>query len=74
MQGSAFAVFRNGWQSMELLSDAIAERLRELGAKDVIDIHIPDGGYPEGASQQANPAFLDEIAGRVDGAVFGLGN
>jgi hypothetical protein len=74
VRGKTFAVMRNGWKSMELLTDAIGDRLVQVGAKGVVKVHIPDGGHPEGASQQAAPDLLDSIAGRVDGTVFGLGN
>jgi hypothetical protein len=72
--GSTFAVLHNHWQAMYRLTDAIAERLLELGATDVLKVEIPTGGYPEGASQQASPRLLDMVAGRAGGAVFGLGN
>jgi hypothetical protein len=74
VQGKSFAVMRNGWKSMELLTDAISDRLMQVGAREVVKVHIPDGGYAGGASQQAAPDLLDSIAGRVDGTVFGLGN
>lgn len=72
--GQAFAVMHNSWQSMYRLADAIADRLLELGATNVVKVEIPHGGYPEGATQQASPGLLDSIAGQVTGAVFGLGN
>jgi hypothetical protein len=72
--GNTFAVLHNHWQAMYRLTDAIAERLLELGATDVLKVEIPTGGYPEGASQQASPRLLDMVAGRAGGAVFGLGN
>jgi hypothetical protein len=72
--GATFAVLHNHWQAMYRLTDAIADRLIELGASDVLKLEIPTGGYPEGASQQASPRLLDMVAGRAGGAVFGLGN
>jgi hypothetical protein len=72
--GNVIGVVTNHWRSMEVLSDAIADRLRELGAKEVVRVEIPRGGYAKGALQQASPGLLDEIARKVDGAVVGLGN
>jgi hypothetical protein len=72
--GNVFAVLHNHWQAMYRLADAIADRLLELGASNVMKVEIPTGGYPEGASQQASPQLLDAVAAQARGAVFGLGN
>jgi hypothetical protein len=72
--GNVIGVVTNHWRSMEVLSDAIANRLHELGAKEVVRVEIQRGAYAEGALQQASPTLLDEIASRVSGAVVGLGN
>lgn len=74
IRGNRFAVVRNSWRAMAALSDAVEDRLLELGAGGVEKILVPEGAYAEGSTQQLAPTVLDEIAGRVTGAVFGLGN
>ena len=72
--GNNFAVLRNNWQSMLVLSEYISDRLLALGANSVEQILIPEGGYPGGSSKQLSPVVLDEFATRFAGTVFGLGN
>jgi hypothetical protein len=70
IEGKTFGVVFNSWKAMTALSDMIADRLMELGAKEVIKYAIPHGTGCEAAPGE----FLDDIAANVDGAICGLGN
>jgi hypothetical protein len=74
IEGETVAVVTNEWKSMDILSHAIEDRLRELGAKDVQLVSIPYNRDAVGATQAATPELLDEIAGNATAALVGLGN
>ena len=74
IEGNTFAVLRNGWKAMEVLSGTIRDQLLSLGAKDVHDYVIAEGGHDGGAVQQAPPEVLEAIASQCAGAVSGLGH
>jgi hypothetical protein len=74
IEGNAFAVLRNGWKAMEVLSGTIREQLLSLGAEDVHDFVISEGGHDGGAVQQAPAEVLEAIASECAGAISGLGH
>ena len=74
IEGNAFAVLRNGWKAMDVLSRALRAHLLSLGATEVYDYVIAEGNHKGGAVQQAPPDLLDSIATRCAGAVSGLGH
>ena len=70
--GNAFAILTNGWEAMGPLSEHLSRRLKEAGATDVYVISRDRTG--SGATRPENDVFLDALAGKVAGALAGLGN
>lgn len=71
IEGQAIVIVINAWKSMYVLSEAIADRLRELGAKTV---KIEHSGYSEGSIHQVPPEVIDKIGSNATAALVGLGN
>ena len=72
IDGNNFAILTNGWEAMMPLADHMSRRLKAAGAVDVYIIGRDRTG--SGANRPENDVFLDDLAGKVVGAVAGLGN
>ena len=70
--GNAFAILTNGWEAMVPLAEHVSNRLKAAGASEVYVIGRDRTG--SGANRPENDVFLDALAGKVAGALAGLGN
>jgi hypothetical protein len=67
LRGARVAVLDNGWTSMDVISEILADELRGLGAAEVRHYETPH-------SRPSAVELLDEIAANTDAAIVGLGN
>jgi hypothetical protein len=70
--GNGFAILTNGWTGWYVLSDHLAKRLKDAGARDVFVVEREQ--ISNGAMRPDDDQFLDDLAAKVSGAIAGLGN
>jgi hypothetical protein len=67
VEGARIVIVNNRWRSMNMLADLLTERLLAGGAREVFH-------QPALIAEPLADAVLDDLGGRFEAAIVGLGN